>query len=58
MKLYTNIHDAYHTLFGTMIIKPALEQVLAINNSALTTQFKRDLYKILQEEDIDYYYKK
>lgn len=57
IRLYTNIHDAWHTITGTMLIKEALKQIISIHAPALSTEFKRELIKTLQEEDLDYYYK-
>lgn len=58
INLFDPLHNAYHRLVGNATMPEQLYQLLKINNKTLTDEFKKDIYKILKETDMDYYYKK
>lgn len=57
IKLYDNFHNAFHTVFGNLNIREQLSKILSISNTAITEDFKQDIFKILKETEDDYYYK-
>lgn len=57
IKLYTELHDALHRVFGNGTPQQQLVQLLNINWKALTLEFQNDILKILEETDQSYYYK-
>lgn len=57
IKLYTDLHDALHRVFGNGTPQQQLVQLLKINWKALTLEFQNDILTILEETDPLYYYK-
>lgn len=57
IKLYTDLHNALHRVFGNGTPQEQLVQLLKINWKALTLEFQNDILTILEETDPLYYYK-
>lgn len=55
--LYLSLHDAFHRVFGNWTPTEQIKRLLYINSSCLSNEFKNDIYKVLSEEDDQYYYK-
>lgn len=56
-KLYVRIHDDLHWLFWNLTPQEQLFKLMLLNKPIWTEEFKRDIYKILNEADENYYYK-
>jgi len=57
-RLRHSVHDWLHRVFNNLLPHEQLiHLILNINTSALTTEFKNDIMKILKEQDNEYYYK-
>ena len=53
-----NIHVALHALFYNRTPPEQIKRIMEIADTALTTEFKNDVAKILKESDNSYYYNK
>ena len=57
-KLKDNIHRALHILFSNQTPVEQMETLMySINTTALTYEFKNDIWKILSIKDDEYFYK-
>lgn len=58
LKLADTRHINYHRIFQNDTVNEAIIKILEeFNSTALTNDFRNDMMKILQENDMDYYYK-
>jgi len=57
IRLFATIHQWYHSVFGTERVREAIIQLLSINKPALWDEFIQDILKVLEEKDLEYYYK-
>lgn len=57
IQLYDNFHNSFHLVFWNLNIREQLSKILSISNTAITEEFKQDIFKILKETEDDYYYK-
>lgn len=51
VKLFTNLHDNYHWLFGNAVIQEALQQMLKINWPVLSDKYRKDLEEVINMSD-------
>lgn len=56
IKLFTNLHDNYHWLFGNAVFQEALAQMLKINWPVLSDKYRKDLEEVINMSD-DYVYR-
>lgn len=57
-KLFTSYHDSLHRVFGNLTFQEQVNRIIELSKTAITEDVKRDLQKILMEDDIEYFYKK
>jgi len=57
IKLFSSVHLGRHAFAWTEKIRESIIQVLEIHKTALNKEFIEDMFKILEEENVDYYYK-
>lgn len=57
MPLYIRLHEHFHWVFWNLTPQEQLLKLLIINKWVFTDEFKKDIYKVLNETDQDYYYK-
>lgn len=51
IKLYENLHNAFHRVFWNAIFQEQLEQLLKINWPVLSDKYKKDIQEILEMDD-------
>lgn len=60
IKLYLDVHNAYHRVFGNMILPERIERMLDIERSAMNVE-AIDLIEgklLTKKEDLEFWYKK
>lgn len=58
VKLDTRIHTALHLMFANWTPAEQIKRILDISDTALTWEVKSDIVKILDNKELDYWYKK
>lgn len=51
-------HNALHMLFDNRTPAEQIERILDLSSTALTKEVKSDIVKILNNKELDYWYKK
>lgn len=58
LKINDKRHINYHRIFNNDTVNEAIIKILdEFNPTALSKEFRSDIMKILQESDLNYYYK-
>ena len=58
VKLDTRVHNALHLMFANGTPSEQIARILDISSTALTSEVKSDIIKILDNKELDYWYKR
>lgn len=56
IRLYQDLHNAFHRVFGTGVFQEQIEQLLKINWPALSDKYRKDIEEVINMSD-DYVYR-